>query len=142
MARSAGVTVSAADAPVFAALGDETRLRLVSRLCRDGPASIARLTAGFPITRQAITKHLRVMEEAGLVRSTPHGRELVWELQQQRLADARRQLETISAQWDETLDRLKGFVEADAEDAVTAASAETRGSRRRVSRRRRSARNR
>ena len=98
-------------APVFAALGDETRLRLVSRLSHDGPMSIARLADGFAITRQAITKHLRVMEGAGLVRSEQQGRESVWQLEQKRLADARRQLEAISAQWDETLDRLKSFVE-------------------------------
>jgi uncharacterized protein YndB with AHSA1/START domain len=66
-------------ASIFAALGDETRLRLVSRLCDDGPMSIAKLTAGFAITRQAITKHLRVMEDAGLVRSTQHGRESIWQ---------------------------------------------------------------
>jgi DNA-binding transcriptional ArsR family regulator len=96
---------------VFAALGDETRLRLVSRLSHDGPMSIARLADGFAITRQAITKHLRVMEGAGLVRSEQQGRESVWQLEQKRLADARRQLEAISAQWDETLDRLKSFVE-------------------------------
>ncbi len=98
-------------ASVFAALGDETRLRLVSRLCNDGPMSITKLTAGFAITRQAITKHLRVMEAAGLVRSTPHGRESVWQLEQRRLADVRRHLQMISAQWDETLGRLKSFVE-------------------------------
>jgi DNA-binding transcriptional ArsR family regulator len=98
-------------ASVFAALGDETRLRLVSRLSNDGPMSIAKLAAGFPMTRQAITKHLRVMESAGLVRSTQHGRESVWQLEERRLADARRHLQTISAQWDETLGRLKRFVE-------------------------------
>ncbi len=98
-------------APVFAALGDETRLRLVTRLCAEGPLSITKLTAGFPITRQAITKHLRVMEGAGLVRRSQHGRESVWQLEQKRLADARRHLQAISAQWDETLGRLKTFVE-------------------------------
>ncbi|OFW03528.1 MAG: transcriptional regulator [Acidobacteria bacterium RIFCSPLOWO2_02_FULL_67_36] len=112
MARSAKATAElAGSAPVFAALGDGTRLRLVSRLSRDGPTSITRLSAGFPITRQAVTKHLRVMEDAGLVRSVQHGRESVWQLEQKRLAEARRHLETISAQWDETLDRLKSFVE-------------------------------
>jgi DNA-binding transcriptional ArsR family regulator len=140
MARDPSAVVSAADAPIFAALGDETRLRLVSRLCSGGPASIARLTAGFPITRQAITKHLRVMEAAGLVRCTPHGREVVWELQQQRLAAARRHLEMISAEWDATLGRLKAFVEADA--GASAASGETRASHRRANRRRRSVRSR
>jgi DNA-binding transcriptional ArsR family regulator len=61
-------------APIFAALGDETRLRLVFRLCDDGPMSITRLAAGSKVTRQAITKHLRVMEDAGLVRSARRGR--------------------------------------------------------------------
>src|SRR5262249_53911384 len=100
-----------ASASTFAALGDETRLRLVSRLCDHGPMSITQLSTGFSITRQAITKHLRVMESAGLVCSTQQGREIVWELERKRLADARRHLETISAQWDETLGRLKSFVE-------------------------------
>jgi DNA-binding transcriptional ArsR family regulator len=99
-------------ATVFAALGDETRLRLVSRLSEAGPQSIVNLAAGFPMSRQAITKHLRVMEGAGLVRCTPRGRETVWRLEQKRLADARRYLQIISAQWDETLGRLKAFVEA------------------------------
>jgi DNA-binding transcriptional ArsR family regulator len=106
---------SAADvsgsASVFAALGDETRLQLVARLCHDGPMSITRLAEGFDISRQAITKHLRVMEDAGLVRSMWHGRESVWQLEQKRLAAARRHLQAISAQWDETLTRLKTFVE-------------------------------
>ena len=96
---------------MFAALGDETRLRLVSRLSSDGPTSITRLAVGFEITRQAITKHLRIMEDAGLVRSTMRGRESVWQLEQKRLAAARRHLQAISAQWDETLGRLKRFVE-------------------------------
>ena len=98
-------------ATVFAALGDETRLRLVARLSSGGPMSIVRLTEGFAISRQGITKHLRVMKTAGLVRSRRLGRENVWELEQKRLAEARRHLETISLQWDDTLDRLKRFVE-------------------------------
>ena len=101
----------AGSASVFAALGDETRLRLVSRLSDDGPMSIAKLTSGFAITRQAITKHLLVMEQAGLVRSAQHGRESVWRLEHERLAEARRHLQQISTQWDETLERLKSFVE-------------------------------
>jgi len=99
-------------ASVFAALGDPTRLRLVSRLCDDGPMSITTLAVGFAVTRQAITKHLRVMESAGLLRCTRHGRESVWQLEQQRLKDARRYLELISKQWDDALGRLKAFVEA------------------------------
>jgi DNA-binding transcriptional ArsR family regulator len=101
----------AGSASVFAALGDETRLRLISRLCADGPLSIAALTTGFPITRQAITKHLRVMEDAGLVRSSRRGRESVWQLEQERLAEVDRCLQMISNEWADTLDRLKSFVE-------------------------------
>ena len=74
--------------------------------------SIAKLTDGFDITRQAITKHLRVMEDAGVVYSTPQGRENIWQLEQKRLADARRYLQQISAQWDDALGRLKVLVEA------------------------------
>jgi DNA-binding transcriptional ArsR family regulator len=97
--------------PIFAALGDETRLRLVSRLCDHGPMSITSLTAGFHVTRQAITKHLHVMEDAGLVRSTRRGRESVWQLEQRRLGDARHYLDLISKQWDDALGRLRKFVE-------------------------------
>jgi DNA-binding transcriptional ArsR family regulator len=97
--------------PVFAALGDETRLRIVSRLCEGGPTSITRLTEGSEVTRQAITKHLYIMEEAGLVRSTRQGRESVWELEPVRLEDARRCLDAISKQWDDAIGRLKRLVE-------------------------------
>jgi len=96
---------------VFAALGDETRLRLVDRLAERGPMSITSLTAGSRVTRQAITKHLRVMEGAGLVRSEWHGRECQWRLEHRRLKDARHYLDQISAQWDAALGRLQKFVE-------------------------------
>jgi DNA-binding transcriptional ArsR family regulator len=99
-----------AAAPIFAALGDESRLRLVSRLCEEGPLSIARLTSGSDVTRQAITKHLKVMEEAGLVRASRQGRESLWELEPDRLEDARRCLDVISAHWDAALGRLKKLV--------------------------------
>ena len=98
-------------APLFAALGDATRLRLVSRLCRDGPLSITRLTASSDVTRQAISKHLRVMAEAGLVRGTRHGRESIWQLEPRRLEEARRYLELISEGWDAALGRLRKLVE-------------------------------
>lgn len=101
------------DAPVFAALGDETRLRLAVRLSGAGPMSITRLTAGSKLTRQAITKHLRVMEKAGLVRGRRRGRESVWQLDGRRLAEARRYLDQISRQWDEALGRLQALVEKD-----------------------------
>jgi DNA-binding transcriptional ArsR family regulator len=100
-----------ASAPVFAALGDETRLRLVTSLCESGPMSITRLTTGSDVTRQAITKHLRVMADAGLVRASWHGRESIWELAPERIEDARRCLDLISKQWDAALGRLKKLVE-------------------------------
>jgi DNA-binding transcriptional ArsR family regulator len=98
-------------APVFAALGDPTRLELVGRLCREGPLSIMRLSDGAEVTRQAITKHLFALADAGLVRDRRRGRERVWELEPQRLEDARRCLDRISAQWDAALDRLRKLVE-------------------------------
>jgi DNA-binding transcriptional ArsR family regulator len=98
-------------ASLFAALGDETRLRLVSRLCERGPMSITQLAEGTRVTRQAITKHLRSMEKARLVHSTRHGRERMWELDSRRLFEARHYLESISTQWDEALERLRAFVE-------------------------------
>ena len=104
----AGLPGSAA---IFAALGDETRLGLVSRLCDEGPLSIARLTGGFDITRQAITKHLRVMEEAGLVRSARVGRQTVYELEPRRVEQVRRHLDRISQEWDRALSRLRALVE-------------------------------
>jgi DNA-binding transcriptional ArsR family regulator len=103
--------VARSAAPLFAALGDETRLRLVARLSTAGPLSITKLSDGFPMTRQAITKHLRVMEDAGLVRSVARGRESVWEIQEARLAAAQRHLQRLSSQWDERLGRLKRLVE-------------------------------
>ena len=74
--------------------------------------SITRLTAEFNVSRQAITKHLRVMEQAGLVRSSRRGRERLWQLRQRRLDEARHYLELISQQWDEALERLRMFVES------------------------------
>ena len=94
-----------------AALGDKTRLQLVSRLCSSGPLSITRLSVGSVITRQAITKHLRIMEAAGLVRSERNGRESVWQMDEQGLQEARRYLNLISKQWDNALDRLRDLVE-------------------------------
>jgi DNA-binding transcriptional ArsR family regulator len=96
---------------LFAALGDQQRLWLVARLCDGGPRSITQLASGARISRQAVTKHLRVMEHAGLVRSARRGRERVWQLEQRRLEEARRYLGQISAQWDAVLERLRVFVE-------------------------------
>jgi DNA-binding transcriptional ArsR family regulator len=101
----------ASAAPVFTALGDETRLYLVSRLCQEGPQSIARLTAGTDLTRQAVTKHLRVLSDAGLATCDRMGREQLWQVEPRRLADVRRLLGQISEQWDDALSRLQAFVE-------------------------------
>jgi DNA-binding transcriptional ArsR family regulator len=98
-------------APVFAALGDELRLYLVARLCSGGPLSISRLTEGVSVTRQAVTKHLHVLEEAGVITGARSGREQLWELQPAALAEARRALDAIGAKWDNALNRLKAFVE-------------------------------
>jgi DNA-binding transcriptional ArsR family regulator len=110
--ESAGAAVSDA-APVFFALGDATRLTLVARLCREGPLAIATLSAEADVSRQAVTKHLHALADAGLVRCRSHGgrRQRLWELQPRRLLDAQRFLERISRQWDDALDRLRAFVE-------------------------------
>jgi DNA-binding transcriptional ArsR family regulator len=107
---------AATPAPVFAALGDENRLRLLSRLGGGGPMSISRLTAGSGMTRQGVTKHLRVLAGAGLVRGTRRGKESLWQLERQRLEEARHSLDLISRQWDESLNKLRLFVESDRSD--------------------------
>jgi DNA-binding transcriptional ArsR family regulator len=96
---------------MFAALGDENRLAIVARLCSHGPLSITRLTAGSPVTRQAITKHLDVLAKAGLVRDVRRGRERIWELEPEQMEAARSYLDEVSKRWDEALGRLKKFVE-------------------------------
>jgi DNA-binding transcriptional ArsR family regulator len=98
-------------APLFAALGDETRLALVARLSEGGPRSITRLTAGSAVTRQAITKHLHVLASTGLVRDVRRGRERIWQLEPDRLDVARHFLIEISRRWDARLTRLRQLVE-------------------------------
>ncbi len=111
MSRRSSSAAVLGNAVVFAALGDETRLRIVSRMCDMGPASIAGLTQGSGVTRQAVAKHLRILEGAGLVQTKRIGRETRWRLLPGGLTKARTSLERISAQWDSALDRLKAFVE-------------------------------
>lgn len=98
--------------PLFAALGDETRLRLLVRLATGGPSSIARLSAKSRVSRQAITKHVEVLSQAGLVKTSRRGRERICELEARRLDDAHDWLDLISRRWDEALDRLKQLVES------------------------------
>ncbi|HEX3847412.1 MAG TPA: metalloregulator ArsR/SmtB family transcription factor [Steroidobacteraceae bacterium] len=98
-------------APVFAALGDEMRLKLLTALCVGGAMSITQLTAGTEITRQAVTKHLGVLASVGLVRDLKVGRERLWEFEPAPLDEARRSLQAIAEQWDRALARLKEWVE-------------------------------
>jgi len=98
-------------APIFAALGDETRLALVSKLARGKPSSIAHLTEGTRLTRQAVTKHLRVLEGARIVRSVRAGRENLFELDPAPIRQVREYADVVSEQWDHALARLKDFVE-------------------------------
>jgi DNA-binding transcriptional ArsR family regulator len=98
-------------APIFAALGDDTRLRLVAVLCAGGALSIVQLTSGTEITRQAVTKHLHVLADAGLVRDIKQGRERLWAFKPAQLDAARRSLDAIARQWDRALGRLKLAVE-------------------------------
>lgn len=110
-ARAHSRTALQSRAAVFAALGDETRLAVLSRLSGGSRQSIARLTAGTALTRQAVTKHLRVLETAGIVRSEKAGRENLFRLEPRPIEDVRRYLDSVSRQWDDALARLKAFVE-------------------------------
>jgi DNA-binding transcriptional ArsR family regulator len=109
--RRAASRIPQAFAPVFAALGDETRLALVAELSGGQPRSIAQLTEGSQLTRQAITKHLRVLQRARIVRNVRTGRENRFEFVSEPLDEIRKYLERVSEQWDQALSRLKTFVE-------------------------------
>jgi DNA-binding transcriptional ArsR family regulator len=99
-------------APIFSALGDEMRLRLIAVLCMGRAMSITQLTSGTDISRQAVTKHLNVLATAGLVRGVKIGREHLWEFEPSQLEEARRSLELIARQWDQALARLRAAVES------------------------------
>lgn len=96
---------------VFGALGDPTRLYLVTRLCDEGPQAITRLAEGTDLSRQAVTKHLRVLAAAGLATSERHGRERRWRIEAERLAEVRRLLDRVARRWDAALGRLRAMVE-------------------------------
>ena len=100
-----------AHVPVFDALGDETRLALVAKLCERSPQSISQLTGGSKLTRQAISKHLQVLENAGIVDSVRVGRECHYAFDPKPIEDVKGYLDEVSRQWDEALGRLKVFVE-------------------------------
>jgi DNA-binding transcriptional ArsR family regulator len=108
------VTATLAAAPVcplFSSLGDANRLRIVVRLCDGGPSSTSQVTQAVSVTRQAATKHLELLETAGLVISSRRGRERIWTLQTQRLIDAGDYLNQLSRRWDAAIDRLRAYVE-------------------------------
>ena len=112
MSRSSAAALKEAEAvPVFAALADTTRLRLLKRLSGEGSLSITRLSEGTGVTRQAITRHLYALGDAGLVRHKRQGREQIWDLDMKRLDKARQYLDQVAAQWDAAAARLKAFVE-------------------------------
>jgi DNA-binding transcriptional ArsR family regulator len=98
-------------APVFAALGDETRLWLVAKLCGGQPHSISQLTEGSKLTRQAITKHLRVLESAGIVHGVRTGRESRFEFDPEPMEGIKEYLDFVFEQWDQALSKLESFVE-------------------------------
>src|ERR1700731_2195965 len=102
-----------AKAKVFAALGDETRLSLLGRLCDGQRYSIAQLTEGTRLTRQAVTKHLRVLERARIVQATRDGRQGLFAFDPQAASEMKEYLELVSREWDVALARLKTFVESD-----------------------------
>lgn len=109
-------------AQVFFALGDSTRLRLVAMLCAGGAFSITQLTAGTDISRQAVTKHLQVLADAGLVKDLKIGRERLWQFDPTQLEEARRTLEVIGRQWETALAKLKAFAEAGDPAGVSSAA--------------------
>ncbi len=98
-------------APIFAALGDETRLALIARLGSGRPQSIVELGRGLPLTRQAVTKHLQVLSDAGLVSDFRRGRERLWQPETKRLDEARVFLDKVAQRWDAAIERLRAFVE-------------------------------
>lgn len=100
-----------ARAPVFDALGDPNRLRIITRLCDGGPCSTTEVTHAVSVTRQAATKHLVLLETVGLVSSQRRGRERIWRVQPEPLTDASEYLTGLSRRWDRAIDRLRAYVE-------------------------------
>jgi DNA-binding transcriptional ArsR family regulator len=107
------VSVSAdeAKAPLFDALGDPNRLRIITRLCDGGPSSTTEVTQVVAVSRQAATKHLMLMEAVGLVSSERKGRERIWRVQPKPLSEASDYLTALSLRWDRAIDRLRAYVE-------------------------------
>jgi DNA-binding transcriptional ArsR family regulator len=98
-------------APFFDALGDPNRLRIITRLCDGGPCSTSQVTKIIPVSRQAATKHLLLLEAVGLVNSERQGRERIWRIEPKPLTDASEYLTALSTRWDKAIDRLRAYVE-------------------------------
>ena len=98
-------------APLFDALGDPNRLRIITRLCDRGPCSTSEVTQVVAVSRQAATKHLVLLEAVGLVSSQRKGRERIWQVRPEPLTDASNYLTTLSKRWDRAIDRLRAYVE-------------------------------
>jgi len=109
--RSTSAAKRRIQASLFAALGDETRLALVAKLAGGQPHSISQLTKGSKLTRQAIRKHLRVLQTAGMVRSVRAGRENRFEFSPHPIEEIQEYFDFVSGQWDQALSRLKSFVD-------------------------------
>lgn len=109
--RSTTARKRQAHATVFAALGDETRLALVAKLCGGQPRSICQLTEGSKLSRQAVTKHLRTLERVKIVHGMRMGRESLFQFNPEPIEEVKRYLDLVSEQWDQALSRLKSFVE-------------------------------
>ena len=103
--------IAVAKAPLFDALGDPNRLRIVTRLCDGGPCSTSQVTKIIPVSRQAATKHLLLLEAVGLVNSERKGRERIWRIESKPLTDASDYLTALSTRWDKAIDRLRAYVE-------------------------------
>ncbi|OBF34206.1 transcriptional regulator [Mycobacterium sp. ACS1612] len=100
-------------APVFDALGDPNRLRIVIRLCEGGPCSTSQVTEVIPVSRQAATKHLLLLAAVGLVSSERNGRERIWRIETEPLTEASEYLNALSKRWDDAIERLRAFVESE-----------------------------
>ena len=105
------VSADEAKAPLFDALGDPNRLRIITRLCDGGPSSTTEVTQVVAVSRQAATKHLMLMEAVGLVSSERKGRERIWRVQPTPLSEASDYLTALSLRWDRAIDRLRAYVE-------------------------------
>ncbi|MCV7300508.1 helix-turn-helix transcriptional regulator [Mycobacterium barrassiae] len=100
-----------ARAPLFDALGDPNRLRIITRLCDGGPCSTTKITEVVSVSRQAATKHLLLLEAVGLVSSQRNGRERIWRVRPEPLNEASEYLDALSRRWDNAIGRLRTYVE-------------------------------